>query len=62
MQDISLKGYVKKRRCSGLRRGFLTGIIGEIDKSRCISYFFIVPKYNKCLFTGIEKRNQNEQF
>ena len=44
-QDISSRMYVKKRRHSGLRRGFLTYIIGEIDKSRCISYFSTVPKY-----------------
>ena len=44
-QDISSRMYVKKRRSSGLRRGFLTCIIGEIDKSRCVSYFSTVPKY-----------------
>ena len=42
-QDISLRMYVKKRRRSGLRRGFLTCIIGEIDKPRCVSYFSTVP-------------------
>ena len=36
-QDISLRVYVKKRRRSGLRRGFLTCAIGEIAKSRCVS-------------------------
>jgi len=36
--------YVKKRRRSGLRRGFLACVIGEIDKSRCVSYFSTVPK------------------
>ncbi|MEZ3514382.1 MAG: hypothetical protein K1W37_03730, partial [Lachnospiraceae bacterium] len=25
------------------RRGFLTCVIGEIDKSRCVSYFSTVP-------------------
>ncbi len=43
-QDISSRMYVKKRRRSGLRRGFLAYIIGEIDKSRCVSYFSTVPK------------------
>ncbi len=43
-QDISSRMYVKKRRRSGLRRGFLTCIIGEIDKSRCVSYFSTDPK------------------
>ncbi len=38
-QDISLRMYVKKRRRSGLRRGFLACIIREIAKSRCVSYF-----------------------
>ena len=28
---------------NALRRGFLTCIIGEIDKSRCVSYFSTVP-------------------
>ena len=28
---------------SGLRRGFLACIIGEIAKSRCVSYFSTVP-------------------
>ncbi len=46
-QDISLRMYVKKRRRSGLRRGFLACIIREIAKSRCVSYFSTVPKY-KC--------------
>ena len=36
--------HVKKRRRSGLRRGFLACIIGEIAKSRCVSYFSAVPK------------------
>ena len=36
--------YVKKRRRSGLRQGFLACIIGEIAKSRCVSYFSAVPK------------------
>ncbi len=43
-QDISLRMYVKKRRRSGLRRGFLACIIREIAKSRCVSYFSTVPK------------------
>ena len=43
-QDISSRMYSKKRRRSGLRRGFLICIIGEIDKSRCVSYFSTVPK------------------
>ncbi len=33
----------KKRRRSGLRRGFWACIIGEIAKSRCVSYFSTVP-------------------
>ena len=41
-QDISSRRYVKKRSLSGLRRGFLTCVIGEIDKSRCVSYFSTV--------------------
>ena len=44
-QDISSRVYVKKRRRSGLRRGFLTYTIGEIGKSRCVSYFSTVPKF-----------------
>ena len=43
-QDISSRVHVKKRRRSGLRRGFLTCTIGEIDKSRCVTYFSTVPK------------------
>ena len=43
-QDISSRMYVKKLRRSGLRRGFLACIIGEIAKSRCVSYFSTVPK------------------
>ncbi len=45
-QDISSRMYSKKRRRSGLRRGFLICIIGEIDKSRCVSYFSTVPYYH----------------
>ncbi len=45
-QDISSMMYVIKRRRSGLRRGFLSCIIGEIAKSRCVSYFYTVPNYN----------------
>ncbi len=48
-QDISSRMYVKKRSRSGLRRGFLTCIIGEIDKSRCVSYFPTDPKYNESI-------------
>ena len=44
-QYISSRKNKKKRRRSGLRRGFLACIIGEIDKSRCVSYFSTVPKY-----------------
>ena len=48
-QDISSRMYVKKRRRSGLRRGFLACMIGEIDKSRCVSYFSTDPKNHiKC--------------
>ncbi len=43
-QDISSRVQVKKRRRSGLRRGFFGCAIGEIDKSRCVSYFPIDPK------------------
>ncbi len=42
-QDIPSRMYVKKRRRSGLRRGFLAYILGEISKSRCVSYFSTVP-------------------
>ena len=42
-QDISSDVQVKKRRRSGLRRGFLTCAAGEIDKSRCVSYFSTTP-------------------
>ena len=44
-QDISSRMHDKKRRRSGLRRGFLACIIGEIAKSRCVSYFSTVPKH-----------------
>ena len=43
-QDISSRVQCKKRRRSGLRRGFLRCAIGEIDKSRCVTYFSTVPK------------------
>ena len=46
-KDIPSRMYVKKRRRSGLRRGFLAYIIGEIAESRCVSYFSIVPKERK---------------
>ena len=46
-QDISSRMCVKKRRRSGLRRGFLTCIIGEIGKSGCVSYFSTVPKLRR---------------
>ena len=49
-QDISSRMHDKKRRRSGLRRGFLACIIGEIAKSRCVSYFSTVPKYNCSAF------------
>ncbi len=42
-QDISSRVQYKKRRRSGLRRGFLCCAIGEIDKSRCVTYFSTVP-------------------
>lgn len=42
-QDISSSVQVKKCRRSGLRQGFLTCAIGEIDKSGWISYFHTVP-------------------
>ncbi len=48
-QDISSRMYVKKRSRSGLRRGFLSCIIGEINKSRCVSYFPTDPKYNESI-------------
>ena len=51
-QDISLRMYVKKRRRSGLRRGFLACIIGEIAKSRCVSYFSTVPYKTEILTVG----------
>ena len=54
-QYISSRVYVKKRRRSGLRRGFLTCTIGEIDKSRCVSYFSTVPKVIKIGFR--DKKN-----
>lgn len=37
-QDISSSVQCKKRRRSGLRRGFLYSAIGKIDKSRYVSY------------------------
>ena len=43
-QYISSRVQYKKRSRSGLRRGFLCCAIGEIDKSRCVSYFPTVPK------------------
>ena len=46
-QDISSRMHDKKRRRSGLRRGFLACIIGEIAKSRCVSYFSTVPYKQK---------------
>ena len=42
-QYISSDVQVKKRRRSGLRRGFLTCAAGEIDKSRCVTYFTTTP-------------------
>ena len=60
-QDISLRKYVKKRRRSGLRRGFLACIIREIVKSRCVSYFSTVPKYYDLARSGDElARNHYE--
>ncbi len=50
-QDISSRVQYKKRRRSGLRRGFLCCAIGEIDKSRCVSYFPTVP-YDTDMFYG----------
>ena len=44
-QYISSRVQYKKRSRSGLRRGFLYCDIGEIDKSRCVSYFSTVPYY-----------------
>ena len=44
-QYISSRVQYKKRSRSGLRRGFLYCAIGEIDKSRCVSYFSTVPYY-----------------
>ncbi len=44
-QDIFASVQVKKRRRCGHRRGFLACAIGEIDKSRCVSYFPTVPKW-----------------
>ena len=46
-QDISSDVQVKKRRRSGLRRGFLTCAAGEIDKPRCVSYFPTTPNLDK---------------
>lgn len=46
-QDTSSRAQYKKRRRSGLRRGFLYCAVGEIDKSRCVSYFPTVPKYDR---------------
>ncbi len=51
----------KKRRRSGLRRGFWACIIGEIAKSRCVSYFSTVPKdYINSLVKDLEKRYPTE--
>lgn len=44
-QDISSSVQAKKRRRSRLRRGFLNCEIGEIDKSRYVSYFPTDPNY-----------------
>lgn len=41
--DISSSIQVKKRRRSGLHRGFLTCAVAEAGKSRCINYFYTVP-------------------
>ncbi|RKI40756.1 hypothetical protein D7V86_22975 [bacterium D16-51] len=38
---------VKKRRRSGLRRGFLTCAAGEIDKQDVSGYLHTVPKIDK---------------
>ena len=46
------EGVCQKRRRSGLRRGFLTYTIGEIDKSRCVTYFSIVPKYKQVRYVS----------
>ncbi len=54
-QDISSGVRVKKRRCSGLHRGFLTCAIGAIDKPGCMSYFTTVPNGSEqdCAFTAL---------
>ncbi len=41
-QDISLRMYVKKRRRSGLRRGFLACIIREIADASVIFLQFLI--------------------
>ena len=52
-QDISSDVQVKKRRRSGLRRGFLTCAAGEIDKPRCVSYFSTTPNVMRTAACGI---------
>ena len=54
-QDISSSVQAKKRRRSGLR--FLACAIGEIDKSRCVTYFSTVPKAGKQ--TGLDWNIKN---
>ena len=47
----------KKRRRSGLQRGFWACIIGEIAKSRCVSYFSTVPNVRASASLPLVSRN-----
>ena len=44
-QDISSRMHIKKRRRSGLRRGFLTYILGEIEKNGVYNVTGVQVKY-----------------
>ncbi len=57
-QDISSRVQYKKRRRSGLRRGFLCCAIGEIDKSRCVTYFSTVPNWRDFMYICAEMGSQ----
>jgi len=43
-QDISFSVQFKKRRRSGLQRGFLDCAMDEIDKQGVVGYLHTVPK------------------
>ncbi len=56
-QYISSRMYVKKRRRSGLRRGFLACIIGEIDKPRCVRCFSADPNCDRETNAALLRKN-----